>query len=363
MSANPFKPSPGSSPPELIGRQRHLDDVRDAIADGPGAPGRTTLFTGPRGVGKTVMLNEVEAAFDRAGWLHLSETATPGLVGRILRGASRLLRAEEPPAKGRVTGVRLPGGAGIDLQRPAQEPADLRETVEHLSDLLGRRDSGLLLTVDEIHAGQVPELRELAVLSQHLVRDDREFALCMAGLPYAISSLLNDDVLTFLRRADRHVLGALDLHDVEDAFVETFADNGRIIDVDACRRAAEATEGYPFLVQLIGHQIWRSTDAVDVGAAAVDRAVAQARTRLGELLHEPALRFLSDVDRQFLRAMAEDSGPSRVGDVAERLGRDAQYVNTYRRRLIAAGVVEPAGRGRLEFTIPYLGDTLRRLDE
>ncbi len=52
---------------------------------------------------------------------------------------------------------------------------------------------------------------------------------------------------------------------------------------------------------------------------------------------ESALNDLSDVDREYLVAMAVDDGPSRTADVAARLGKSAQYANTYRGRLLAAG--------------------------
>ena len=41
--------------------------IREAVSDGPGAPGRIALFTGARGIGKTVMLNEFEDAFLAVG--------------------------------------------------------------------------------------------------------------------------------------------------------------------------------------------------------------------------------------------------------------------------------------------------------
>jgi len=56
---NPFRPSFGTTPLILAGRADMIAAFREAIDDGPGAPGRATLYTGARGTGKTVMLNEV----------------------------------------------------------------------------------------------------------------------------------------------------------------------------------------------------------------------------------------------------------------------------------------------------------------
>ena len=41
------------------------------------------------------------------------------------------------------------------------------------------------------------------------------------------------------------------------------------------------------------------------------------------------------------------------------LGRDGNYVNYYRRRLLRAGAVAPEGRGRLRFTHLLMRDWLR----
>jgi predicted ATPase len=361
MPGNPFKPSAGSTPPELIGRQPILDGIGEAIADGPGAPGRLSIFTGARGVGKTVMLNEVEDRFEKEGWRKVSVTASPGFVREVFGRVSGLLADESPPPKGRITGVTGPGGVGVQLQRNHEPQPELRQTIEGLLDEMGPRGSGLLVTVDEVHAARPSELRELAVISQHLVREDRQFALAMAGLGGAVSDLLNDDVLTFMRRADRHELGSLVIDDVEDALRSTIIENDRSIDEAACRRAAEATRGYPFLVQLVGHQVWRSTSAEHMTMSSVDRGITAALKRLRTLVHEPALNDLSDKDREFVAAMAVDQGQSRIADVAERMGRSPQYVNTYRSRLISSGVIETTTRGRVRFAVPYLRDTVLEL--
>jgi hypothetical protein len=356
--ANPFKPSAGSSPPELIGRDSSLQRIREAVSDGPGAPGRIALFTGARGIGKTVMLNEFEDAFLTAGWLTIGVTATPGLLAELTRRATALRDGQEPPPRRRLSGVSLPGGVGADWDNLDPGQLDLRATLTELIETLAP-DRGVVITVDEVHGGERDQLREVAALSQHLVREDRQFALAMAGLPSAVSNLLSDHVLTFLRRADRHDLRSLAIDDVEDALRSTVEANGRSIDAATCLAAAEATAGYPFMVQLVGYQMWRAGTGRSITAEDVEQGVSRARSRLRELVHETALNDLSEVDREFLKAMSVDDGPSRVADIARRMDKRSQYVNTYRGRLAAAGVIESPARGRVDFAIPYLRETLR----
>jgi len=63
--ASPFHPTFGVSPPLLVGRDQLVDEFVEALDDGPGAAGRATLYTGPRGSGKTVLLNAVENGAQR----------------------------------------------------------------------------------------------------------------------------------------------------------------------------------------------------------------------------------------------------------------------------------------------------------
>jgi predicted ATPase len=72
---NPFRPTFGVTPPLLVGRDAEILAFGDALDQGPGAPGRATLYTGVRGIGKTAMLNEAEGQARQRGWVTVSETA------------------------------------------------------------------------------------------------------------------------------------------------------------------------------------------------------------------------------------------------------------------------------------------------
>ncbi len=111
---NPFTPGFGNSPPVLAGRADILDQFAETIEDGPGALGRATLYTGARGTGKTVMLNEVADIAAASGWITIHETATPGFVTRLVtQHLPTLLAGLDPDAKRtNVTGIAAPLGVG-----------------------------------------------------------------------------------------------------------------------------------------------------------------------------------------------------------------------------------------------------------
>lgn len=365
MARNPFTPTFGVSPPLLVGRSDLLDDFSAAIEDGPGAPGRMTLYTGARGTGKTVMLNEVEDLARQQGWRVISETATAGLVHRLVGEQLPMLLTEIDAAgtTTMLTGFNAPMGLGGVTweRRNAHQPSPaLRSQLSAICDLQAANNAGLLLTLDEIHHQVVEELREVATVLQHLVREEREIAFVGAGLPSAVGAVLNDEVLTFLRRADRHSLGPVALSDVATAITEPIEHAGRRISTESAARAAEATGGYPFLIQLVGYHVWRQQPRHrDITGTDVEAGIVAARRRLGSLVHEPAIADLPGVARTFLLAMAHDDGPSKMSDIAARLNVDANYASQYRLRLIATELIEPVSHGRVDFTMPYLRDYLR----
>ena len=364
-AANPFRPSFGNSPPVLAGRDELIEQFAEAIDNGPGAPGRATLYTGARGTGKTVMLNEVADIARQRGWLVVEETASPGVVTRLVTQHLPAVLAELDPRGRRITVRQVAGPMGIgsiawDNTDRHVVAAGLRNQLELTCDLLAGSGTGLLITLDEVHGSHTEDLRDVFVAVQHLFRNDREIAVVAAGLPSAISNLLNDDVLTFLRRADRHTLGQIDLAEVERALRETVEGGGRTISGAACRAAAATPDGYPFLIPLVGYHVWRQRpDQRAITVADVDAGAATAMSRMEALVHEPALADLSHVDRAFLAAMAMDDGPSRISDVAKRLGVELGYTSVYRQRLLDAQMIESAGHGVLRFTLPRMAEHLR----
>ena len=365
---NPFSPSFGVSPPLLVGRDDLIEEFVEAIEDGPGAAARATLYTGSRGAGKTVLLNAIEDRARGKDWLVVSETASPGFVDRITRQhLPRLLRDFDPSAvHRRLSGFSLPlgplGSAAVTWNTVESQvvAAGLRNQIELLTDLLIERNSGLVITLDEIHQNQIAELRDMATAVQHAFREGRELAFVGAGLISAISDVVNDEVLTFLRRADRHHLGSVDRVGVQRALREPIEMTGRVVSAEALDVMVNGTRGYPFLIQLVGAQTWRlHPNENQITLEDAHEGVSRALRRLGTLVYEPALSGTSAIDKTFLLAMAKDDGPSKMADIQERLGVDVNYASQYRLRLIAAELIESSSHGYVDFALPYLREYLR----
>ena len=157
MAVDPFSPTFGTSPPLLVGRGEVIEEFGESLDSGPGAPGLATLLTGARGSGKTVLLNALEDEARSRGWRVVSETAHEGLVRRLIDDRLVPLWSEVTGAEDRPVELRsLSGfGFGATWERRDGEPArspGLRPLLEAVTDELARHETGLLITVDEVHA-------------------------------------------------------------------------------------------------------------------------------------------------------------------------------------------------------------------
>ncbi|MCE4026185.1 MULTISPECIES: ATP-binding protein [unclassified Microbacterium] len=358
---NPFRPTAGATPPIIVSREGLLKEFEYGLRVGSGAPGLLTIFTGARGVGKTVMLGAAEDLARTRGWVVISETATPGFMARIGE-TMRTAEAElgDGPTGRRITGVTV-AGFGVTTQLAPQQQIGWRELGQRLLTLLAQQRTGLLITVDEIHAAERTEIATLAASIQHFIRDGLPIALIFAGLPAAVSDLLNEGVATFLRRADRIDLHSASIEETAQSFADLFAQGGHPITPELARTAAEGTGGYPFLIQLVGYSLWQEAESREapIDADAVREAVAAARRRNEQTVIGAALSTVSARDMDFLLAMTVDDAISDVGDIGRRMAATPSLVGKYRARLIDAGLIESVGYGRVAFAIPGLREYLR----
>ena len=229
-----------------------------------------------------------------------------------------------------------------------------------LSRRLGERGHGLLILVDELQANS-PELKQLLIAYAELVGEGQDVAVVLAGLPAAVSSVLNEHVLTFLNRANKVNLGPLAMGDVDAYFAQSFEQAGLSIDPELRRAASAATQGSPYMLQLVGHNLMRyAGSSKSITSKVLEDALHASRHSFEEDVCQTTIAALSDRDIDFLRAMSLDDNPSRMSEIAQRMGVSDDYAQKYRKRLIGSGVIEPARRGYVQFAVLYLAGYLKR---
>ncbi len=362
-AGNPFTPGFGLTPIILAGRDLAIEEFTAALA-GNVPEARAILISGQRGAGKTVLLTEFRELALEAGWTDLRlHTSSTSLLDELRGQAIAHLRELDPRAEtSRLTSASISAvSASRDIrERYRGEGEPLTVLLDRLAQLTDEDGGGLLITLDELQSVDRDQLHALTQHVQDLIGSGHAVAFLAAGVRTGVDALLDHERTTFLRRAHRIEVGSVDVGTAAEAIRMTIADTPKSITPEAAVLAGEISCGYPYLIQLIGSKAWQNSGDADV--IEIEDVAGARETVIAAMLknvHGPALRGLSPRKREYLHAMLEDEGPSNVGDIARRMGIDPRNQSTYRERLIDDDLIRPAGRGFVEFALPYLAEALR----
>lgn len=361
-----FSPAFGNRPSQLVGRKALLDELMQGLSSKPGSRERATVLLGQRGLGKTVLLWELADRAREQGFVVASPTVVSDIMlDRIIEKLQSDSKRYTKDKRGQIVGGTIGAlgfSAGVQFSDQAGDAKSFGYKILEIAQQLGERGHGLLILVDELQANS-SELKQLLIAYTELVGERQNAAIVLAGLPAAISSVLNEHVLTFLNRANKVALGPLSINDVDAFFDHAFKQAGLSIDPELRREASAATQGSPYMLQLVGYNTVRyAGESGSVTPDVLENALYTARETFEEDICQTTLAALSDRDVDFLRAMAEDNDPSRISEIAQRMGVADDYAQKYRKRLIGSGIIEQARRGYVRFAIPYLADYLRQAE-
>ena len=315
--SNPFTPTFGYAPHVLIGRDGLLAASAQAIETGPGASRYTTVYTGPRGSGKTVLLNEIENQAAQQGWVVVSVDAGSAGVGERISEMIDWARSfsdnpHDDEQATTVKGVRVgPFYAHRETLRRMKPRWGLRRQLTELTAAADEHDAGVLLSVDEMHRCDSESLLRLANDLQHVSKRQRlPLAFAGASLPEIKHTYLEDDRFSFFRRCDSVDLPTLDAADAIRFFTESVKTGGGACTPEAARMLAGASGGLPYHLQLLGDHAWRIAGAPtgEITGHAATESILLTETVMAERVYRPTFNSLTDTERRYLKMLHDLGG-------------------------------------------------------
>ncbi|MCY4495439.1 MAG: ATP-binding protein, partial [Acidimicrobiaceae bacterium] len=320
--SNPFTPTFGYAPHVLIGRDGLLAASAQAIEAGPGASRYTTVYTGPRGSGKTVLLNEIENHAAQQGWVVVSVDAGSAGVGERIsemidwaRSVGDNPDADEQAVREQTTtvkGVRVgPFYAHRETLRRMQPRWGLRRQLTELAAAADDHEAGVLLSVDEMHRCDSESLLRLANDLQHVSKRQRlPLAFAGASLPEIKHTYLEDDRFSFFRRCDSVDLPTLDAADATRFITESVKAGGGACTLEAVRMLADACGGLPYHLQLLGDHAWRiaGAPAGEITGYAATESILLTEKVMSERVYRPTFNSLTDTERRYLKMLHDLGG-------------------------------------------------------
>jgi hypothetical protein len=384
---NPYTPGAGAKPVELVGRDTQLQAVQ-TIAERTrnGLFGRSLMLHGLRGVGKTVLLREMQRRLEAQDWLTISVEAQAdaggsaqvrrqlerGLVAGARRMQTRTDRFGSKLASALATISSFTIGLGVKVKidlEPATGRADsgdlgfdLPELIADMTPALREAGTGFAVFVDEIQDLDSGTLAALLTAQHQAAQESWPFVLFGAGLP-SVPAVLAEIRSYAERQFEYHAIGRLDDVDAAEAFTAPAQLAGATYAPDALAFLVDATGGYPYFIQEYGSQTWRA--AAGPETITTEDAELGANAGLEALDHGFFLarwKRATKAEQRFMTAMADDAGaPSTIPDLVTRLGKNRQAdLSVARRNLITKGLIYAPSRGELAFTVPHMPRYIQR---
>lgn len=382
---NPFSPGAGSPPPELAGRAPVLEQARILLGRVMiGKSEKSLMLTGLRGVGKTVLLNEVRRMAQESGYrtvlveAHEEKALGPLIAAplkavffeldriaqtgdRVKRGL-RVLRSFLGGLKVKVGELEI--GLDIDPETGAADSGDIEIDLPNVFEALGEaakeKQTAVAILIDEIQYLSQKELGAIIMAMHRMQQRQLPVVLLGAGLP-VLPGLAGESKSYAERLFAFPDIGALSEADSNQAISEPAIQEGVTLTAAALTETYRLTKGYPYFIQEWGYQMWNLAVSSPIDLALVQSAADSVVRRLDQNFFRVRFDRLTPGEKNFLRAMAQlGSGAIRSGDIANCLGVKVNSIGPVRSKLIKKGMIYSPAYGDMAFTVPLFDEFMKR---
>jgi len=387
---NPFSPGAGTPPPELAGRSTILEDAMVALQRVKnGRSEKSMILVGLRGVGKTVLLGEIQHLAEEKGYRvvfieahesrqkkSLPELLAPHLrrilfdlnrgeiISEKARKALRIFKSFIHALKLKMGDFEL--SLDIDAESGEADSGDLEVDLAALFVAIGDaakdRNTAVAIIIDELQYLDEKELSATIMAVHRVSQKSLPLILIGAGLPQLVGKAGNSK--SYAERLFHYPeVGALTKTDASIALQSPVENLGVHFFPEALEMIYEATKGYPYFLQEWGYHVWNiaSSDSATITLEDAKKANILSITNLDKNFFRVRFDRLTPNERKYVRALAEfGRKPQRSGDIANKLGKAVEQVAPLRAQLINKGMIYSPAHGDIAFTVPLFEEFLVR---
>lgn len=382
---NPYRPGAGLMPTYLAGREDDISNVEQMfIALKMNIPTQSIIFSGLRGVGKTVLMNKLQdiAEDNEIFCRHIEVEERNDFVSQIATCSQSFLRKVSKKEKFKnliqkpLDAIKSlvvsfdPNETTFSLSFQEQElyktsslTQSLTEVLVSIGETAYKTEIPICFFIDEI---QYMKQNELGALIAALHRTNQlgyPVMIVGAGLP-KIYKMLSEEKSYSERLFLYKEIGSLTEEQSRKAIVEPAKKFNVTYTEDSIKEIIKITKGYPFFIQQLCKEVYGLVDGKEINIGDVTNNIGTFYNMLDVGFFKVRYERCSDSEKRFIFAMVSCGElPCTISNVSKQLNKKVKTISPIRAQLINKGVIFSVRYSELDFTVPEFSGYIQRLDE
>ena len=374
---NPYRPGAGLMPTYLAGRDediRNIENLFEALT--LNIPTQSVIFSGLRGVGKTVLINQLQNIAEDKGIFckHIEIEERNDFISQLASCSQAFLR-KISMVEGFRNLIQKPLDAikslvvsfdpndntfSLSLQeRELYRTANLTQSLTDVFTTLGeaayKAKTPICFFIDEIQYMKSAELGAVIAALHRANQLGYPIMIIGAGLP-KIYAMLSEEKSYSERLFIYTEIDSLERQQAEKLQV-TYTDA-------AVQEIIDVTKGYPFFIQQLCQIVFQNTDSKEIGIEDVDGSIGQFFQVLDKGFFRVRYERCSEADKKFIFAMVSCGElPCTISNIAKVMKKQVNSISTSRAQLINKGIIYSVKYKELDFTVPEFDGFIKRLEE
>lgn len=382
---NPYRPGAGLMPTYLAGRDEDIYSVEQMFeALTMNIPTQSIIFSGLRGVGKTVLINKLQKMAESKGIFckHIEVETRNDFISQIATCSQAFLREVNTKEKIKnlvkksLDAIKSlvvsfdPNGNTFSLSVQDRELYQSNNLTQSLTDVFTsigetayESETPICFFIDEIQYMKAEELGSLIAALHRANQLGYPVMIIGAGLP-KIYKMLSDQKTYSERLFIYQEIGSLNAEQAAEAIAEPAKKFGVSYTDRAVKRIIKITKGYPFFIQQLCQIVYQKNDGAIIDLEVVEDVVEEFFRSLDQGFFKVRYERCADSDKKFIFAMVRCGElPCTISNIAKALNKSVTSVSTTRAQLINKGIIYPVRYKELDFTVPEFSGFIQRLEE
>ena len=385
FKVNPYRPGAGVMPVYVAGRDEDIENVSgmfDALI--MNIPTQSIIFSGLRGVGKTVLINKLQKIAENKGIFckHIEVEERNDFISQIAECSQAFLREvnlkekfkhliQKPLEAIKSLVVSFdPKDNSFSLSMQDKELYISNNLTQSLTDVFlsigetaQKTEIPICFFIDEIQYMKQDQLGSLIAALHRSNQLGYPIMIIGAGLP-KIYKMLSDEKSYSERLFMYKKIDSLTEEQSKKAIEEPAKKFDVTYSHDAIKKIIEITKGYPFFIQQLCKIVYNKIDGNIIELSDVEKNIDEFLSTLDEGFFKSRYERCAESDKKFIFAMVKCGElPCTISNVAQNLNKTVGSISTTRAQLISKGIIYPVRYKELDFTVPEFSGFIRRLEE